>query len=241
MLMTIYANGIGARRDLRLVTHFACEIGGAPAEVNGRFADLAAKAAAHWTGHDFSWCDDVTSGLAGGFCAAHDQRIAAAKRKAVLDAYAAGLHGAAAARFAQLRRAQAAWARARGGNEIDLSGTMRGAFVVDEEELQDRDFLAMVERLRAGRPPPLGAPQLGAATVRMGGILARIAAVGPAQMAGWGTVTKQGIADTQTVWVGYRDAWGAFAAAAYPRWGSAAAEAWVTMKRADMLAAFLKS
>ncbi len=241
MLMTIYANGIGARRDLRLATHFACRIGGAPAEVDGRVADLAAKAAAHWTGHDFSWCEDVTSGLAGGFCAAHDQRIAAAKRQAVLDAYAARLHGAASARFAQLRHAQAAWAQARGGNEIDLSGTLRGAFVVEEEELQDRDFLDMIERLGAGRPPPLGTAQLRAATVRMNAILARIAAAGPALMGDWGTVTKQGIADTQSVWAGYRDAWGAFAAVAYPAWGSAAAAAWVTMKRADMLAAFLKS
>ncbi len=240
MLMTIYANGIGARRDLRLATHLACEIGGAPAEVDGRVADLAAKAAAHWTGHDFSWCEDVTSGLAGGFCAAHDQRIAAAKRQKLLDAFAAGLHGAAAARFADLRRAQATWAQARGGNEIDLSGTLRGAFVVQEEELQDRDFLDMIERLRAGRPPPLGAAQLRAATVRMNAVLARIAAAGPAQMANWGTVTKQGIADTQAVWAGYRNAWGAFAAAAYPAWGSAGAEAWVTMKRADMLAAFLR-
>ena len=241
MLMTIYANGIGARRDLRLATHFACEIDGAPAEVDGRVANLAAKAASRWTGHDFSWCNDVTSGLAGGFCAAHDQRIAVAKRQAVLDGYAAGLHGAAAARFAQLRRAQAAWARARGGNEIDLSGTLRGAFVVEEEDLQDRDFLQMIERLRAGRPPPLGAAQLRAATTRMDSILARIAAAGPARTGDWGTVTKQGIADTQAVWAAYRNAWSAFAAAAYPAWGPAAAAAWVTMKRADMLSAFLKS
>ena len=82
-----------------------------------------------------------------------------------------------------------------GGNEIDLSGTLRGAFVTQEEELQDRDFRDMIERLRAGRPPPLGAAQLRAATARMNTVLARIAAAGPAQMANWGTVTKQGIAE----------------------------------------------
>ncbi len=40
-------------------------------------------------------------------------------------------------------------------------------------------------------------------------------------------------------WLRYRSAWGTFAQAAYPHWGRDAAEAWVTMKRGDMLMAFV--
>ena len=61
MLMTIYANGTGARRNFDIAMKFACELGGAPAEEEGWLAHLQ-KLKSEWQGQDFSPCDDITSG-----------------------------------------------------------------------------------------------------------------------------------------------------------------------------------
>ena len=82
MLMTIYANGVGAARDLDVATHLACGLDGAPAEVDGRVLHLAGLKAKGSSGRDFDFCDDITSGLAEGYCADHAANLAAPVREA---------------------------------------------------------------------------------------------------------------------------------------------------------------
>jgi hypothetical protein len=66
MLMTIYANGEGATRNLDLAIRMACTIEGAePAEYDRRVTHLAALRDRRWQGHDFSYCDDIDPGLGG--------------------------------------------------------------------------------------------------------------------------------------------------------------------------------
>ncbi|MBV9655119.1 MAG: hypothetical protein JOZ42_11215, partial [Acetobacteraceae bacterium] len=93
MLMTMYANGVGAPRDLERAIALACEIDGAPAEVSGRVDHLASLRDQHWQGHDFSYCDDITSGAGQGFCAAHDAALADQARKTRIEAVASGWTG----------------------------------------------------------------------------------------------------------------------------------------------------
>src|SRR4051812_40466716 len=93
MLMTVYANGIGAKRDLDVATHLACGLDGAPAEVDGRVRHLAGLKAKGWTGRDFDFCDDITSGLAMGYCADHAASMAAPVREAKIARLASGLTG----------------------------------------------------------------------------------------------------------------------------------------------------
>ena len=76
MLMTIYANGIGAPRNFDIAMKFACELGGAPAEEEGWLAHLQKLKSENWQGQDFSPCDDITSGAAMGFCEAHEAKLA---------------------------------------------------------------------------------------------------------------------------------------------------------------------
>jgi hypothetical protein len=127
MLMTIYANGVGAPRDLDHAIAIACELGGAPAEEDGRVKHLAALKAQRWTGHDFSFCDDVTSGYAQGVCAAHDAALADATRKQRFAALTAGWSDADKRAFLPLQRAETAYADAHAANEVDMSGTARAA------------------------------------------------------------------------------------------------------------------
>ena len=105
--------------------------------------------------------------------------------------------------------------------------------MADEEALQNADFLDMVKRLGTGHPPQIGAVMLRKAKARMDKLLPHLLDV--TQSNSGGEVTPSGIRKAQAAWIADRDAWGAFAKIAYPRWGADGAEARVAMKRADML------
>ncbi|MFW7267097.1 hypothetical protein ACMAUO_03885 [Gluconacetobacter sp. Hr-1-5] len=236
MLMMVYANGKGAARDLPYALHLACTRSWAPAEAEARVAHLQGTRQP-WYKQDFDFCDDATSGQTGGFCEAHQARFQQEKTKRVIAAFRARLPVSARAIFQVLTEAQAKWAAERADNEIDQSGTLRSAFVIHEEELQNQDFADMLTRLQGGHPPPLGQKERTAADNRIRHALKQLAA--PGMLADAGTVTWGKIEQAQAAWTLYRDAWGRFAQIAYPTWGPVGAEAWVTMKRADMLAHLL--
>lgn len=234
LLMTIYANGLGVPRNKAVATHLACDgVFAAPIAREDRVLHLAGARHAPFYKAIFSPCDDVTSGAQQGACAEHALRIRNAEQASTLDHYAASLPAQARTRFAALRLAQANWAHARAEGEIDQSGTARGALVADEEALQNADFLDMVKRLRTGHPPHTGASKLREAQARIDKVLPHLLAITASNSGG--EITSSGIGKAQAAWIAYRDAWGAFAKIAYPQWGADGAEAWVAMKRADML------
>ncbi len=237
MLMVIYANGIGAARNIPYAIHLACTSSSAQAERDGRVFHLLGYVLGHHEhGHtdQFGFCDEASSGLTGGYCAAHDYRLKQQGEANAIAHFAASLPAAAQPAFIQLLQAQAVWGQARSSHEVDLTGTLRAAFEIDERDLQERDFIAMLDRLRTGQPPHLGPADLADAQARMQTVLSRIQ-----REAGYlrdGTVTREGVQEDQYSWEAYRDAWGAFVVAAYPSWSAAGAEAWLTMKRVNMLA-----
>ncbi len=237
MLMTIYANGIGAARNLDVAISLACQIGGAPAEQDGRVNHLAKLRAEHWTGTDFSFCDDVTSGFAMGVCASHDAALADAQRQQQFASVTAGWSEADKRAFAVLRKAEQAFVDARAGEEVDMSGTARAAMSIDEQQQQQTDFLAMLKSLTDGSAPSCTSEQLAAADTELNSAYRDVQhAKDPSR---WGTVTKDGIRTTQRAWLRYRDAWVAFAAAKYPAVSPDAIRCWLTGKRTAMLRAFL--
>ena len=178
LLMTIYANGWGVRRNSAVATHLACEsVDSAPAEREFRVSHVAGALHEPYYRAVFSPCDDITSGYAGGVCAAHDSRIAKAGQETAIEAYAARLPAPARPAFARLRKAQAGWSLARGGDEVDLTGSRRAADEIHEERLQDEDFVAMLTRLRRPEPPPpLSGPQFRQAQARIDAALPRLLA-----------------------------------------------------------------
>jgi hypothetical protein len=234
MLMTVYANGVGAKRDLDVAAHLACGIEGAPAESDGRVTHLAELKAKGWTGTDFSFCDDITSGLAGGYCAAHEADIAGAKRDAELAALIRGWAPADRQAFANLRKAHAAFVDAHGEGEIDLSGTLRAALQIGAEERLKDELLAMIRALEAGKSPRFSAGQAKAADAALN---AGYRAFLSSEEVGGdhpGAITAEGVRDAQRAWLRYRDAFIAFAAVKYPKVPRDSIVAWVTQKRTKM-------
>jgi uncharacterized protein YecT (DUF1311 family) len=236
MLMTIYANGVGAERNLDLAITFACQLDGAPAEEDGRVKHLATLKARYWAGHDFSFCDDITSGFAQGLCVGHDAGLADAERQrqfaTLTDSWSEGEKRA----FAALQQAESGFVKARAGNEVDLRGTARRAFVVDEEQTQQQNFLAMLQSLAAGTAPTFTSEQFAAADARLNAVYQKVQQA-PAK--DWGTVTKDGIRTVQRAWLIYRDAWVAFAKIKYPSISTDSIRTWLTQKRSAELEAFL--
>ena len=106
MLMTIYANGEGARRDLDLAIRMACTLEGAePAEYDRRVTHLAALRDARTQSRDFSYCDDIDPGLGTGLCASHRAALARPQREAAQRALIAGWTAEQRAAYEPLRRA----------------------------------------------------------------------------------------------------------------------------------------
>ena len=233
MLMTIYANGVGARRDLDVAIHLACGVDGAPAESHGRVSHLAELRDGHWTGNDFGYCDDITSGLAMGYCAYHDAAIAGASRDARFATIAARWTPREHQLFALLRQGHDAYVSAHGEGEVDLTGTARGAMAIHAEEALRDEFLTMIERLDAGRAPRLSSARFPAADAALNAAY-REAMRGPFYDSP-GSVTREGIRNAQRAWLRYRDAFLAFAASHYAQMPRDSLAAWLTEQRTALL------
>jgi uncharacterized protein YecT (DUF1311 family) len=232
MLMTIYANGVGAKRDLDVATHLACGLEGAPAEVDGRVRHLAGLKAKGRTDRPFDFCDDITSGLAMGYCADHAAGMAAPVREARIAQLASGLTAPQGQAFAALRRAHTAFVDAHGGGEIDMSGTARAAMEIEAEEGARDELPDLLQRLAAGRVPAATPAQFAAADAKLNAAYRKaLAEAGPDN----GTVTKEGIRAAQRAWLRYRDAFLAFATIKFPQVSRDSVAAWLTQKRTKML------
>jgi uncharacterized protein YecT (DUF1311 family) len=236
MLMTAHANGRGVKRDLDLATRLACQIDGAPAERDGRVRHLAELKKTGWKGSDFDYCDDITSGLAMGYCADREARRADAVRETKLARLAGGYTPAQRQALAVLRKAHGAFVDAHGSGEVDLSGTARAALQIAAEESQKDELLDLLQRLKDGRAPAYGHAQYLAADARLNAAYRkRLAALEPVDSPG--AVTRAGVREAQRAWIRYRDAFLAFAAVAYLKMGRDSLAAWLTEKRTAMLTA----
>jgi hypothetical protein len=234
MLMTIYANGLGAKRDLDVAIHLACGIEGAPMESHGRVTHLAELKAKGWKGQDFNYCDDVTSGLAMGYCASHEARMAGARREAALAAMASGWTPAAKPAFERLRAAHAAYVEAHGSGEVDLSGTARAAMTINAEEALRDELVDVLERLRSGRALPTPASRFAAEDAQLNAAYRkRLEEAGGETYPG--AVTKEGVRAAERAWLRYRDAFLAFAAIQFPRVPRDELAAWLTRRRTALL------
>ncbi len=235
-LMMVYANGLGAARNLSLATALACRAGGAPAEVDARVRHLAGFAAAGWTGTSFSLCDDARSALMRGVCADHGQLVARSDRARAFAALSSGWSPAERAAFAPLRRAAAAFVDARGQDEVDRSGPDREAAVVAVEERAERAFMDLLAAAEAGTIARASAADATAAGSALAAADAGLMARAPA-LARTTTLTAAGLAAAGRAWARYRDAWVGFAKVRYPSLPPDALATRLARDRAAQLAA----
>jgi hypothetical protein len=210
-LLAIYANGLGVPRDYALARHFACEAGGAYAEVENRLEHLAAMEA----GTDrqpLDFCDDITSGYMMGYCAQREAWKARPRREETWKALLAGWPPEHRAAWIALKAAAQDFFDARIAGEVDASGTGRAAFIVGEEEALAIALLDSVQRFERGELPQADEAQFAEADRRLNEAYARARAAAqfeePDALFGpLGSVSPEGIRDAERAWIKYRDAW----------------------------------
>ena len=212
ILMQVYANGLGVHRDLDLATAYACGIEGAPAESDGRVAHLQALKAQP-SAKRFDYCDDITSGLAEGFCQSRASTKSAVGRDARVKALTARLPAPAVAAYASMKRAFDAFLDAHGDGETDLSGTARAAIEMQEEDAVKDQFARDLARLLGGGW--LRATDAPVADAALNASYRKALAANQKPDIG-GEVTADGVRKAQRAWLAYRDAFVRFAAAAAP-------------------------
>lgn len=244
VLMMLYANGQGVARNIPLAKRFACEYEGAPAEVAGRLEHLDAIA----SGRDrkpMDLCDDITSGMMGGFCAARDASFAEVTRSERWSALQSGWTSPQRRALDALRKAAGDYFDSASGNEEDMSGTLRGALATDAEEALEIALLADVERFERGQRPREKAGELPAADQALNAVYRKTRAALAASheddeaLGDYGTIRSEGVRDTQRLWLRYREAWVNFAAARYPDTPADAWRAWLSNVRSKALAAII--
>ena len=236
LLTTIYANGKGAPRDLDVAIGFACLLDGAPAEMDARILRLDALRSTAKPAADFDICDDATSGQLAGACASLDADRADAKRERVVAALEAQMTAPQKAALAPLRKAAAAYVAAVGENEVDSSGTLRGAMVVGAEQEEQIAFMKTLQATIEGSLPKADAKAFAAADRALNtayGVVMRVK-----DPSAWGTVGKSGIKTVQIAWLAYRDAFVTFAKAVGHEGGAEALKTRLTAQRTEALGNF---
>ena len=202
LLMQIYANGKGVAVDRDLATRIACAEEDAPAESDGRVLHLQSMKKTD----AFSWCDDITSGYAGGICAAHDARLADYNRDTKTAAVVAQFPAAARDLFPALQKAEIAFSKAQADGETDQTGTARADMVIAAGERQDQQFLIDLQRLASQKWPTASHAEAADADKALNRQY-RKALAWAAGKDNFTTVKPDDIRAAQRAWLPYRDAW----------------------------------
>lgn len=216
VLTMLYANGRAVQRNYELAIRFACEQDWAsPAEMELRLGHLEAMRDGKVEPAAFDLCDDITSGLSMGACTSIQTGRADAKRDAEIAAVAARLPAESHQLFEKLRKAERAFEESRSGDEVDLSGTARVMFELQEQRRLGDQFLINLQRFGSGDVPHATASDVAALDRALNGVYQDIQTA-PASNWQWGTIRPEGIRETERAWVALADAWAEFAHEAYP-------------------------
>jgi hypothetical protein len=216
ILTMLYANGRGVPQNYDLAIRFACENDwAAEAEMAYRIGHLEHLRDAGPQGKAFDLCDDITSGLSDGFCTSIQTRRADAVRSRKINEILGRLPASARNAFPALQAAESAFEKARTCEEVDLSGTSRAAFQLEEEAKLRDQFLINLQRFGRADIPATAETDLSLLDRQLNELYQRIQH-SPARKWEFGTVKPEGIRSTERKWVLLVDEWITFARVAYP-------------------------
>ena len=218
VLTMLYANGQGVARNYDTAIRFACEEKWASEiEMALRVGHLEYLRKTNDAGARFDLCDDITSGLSMGACTSIRTRRADTERDRELATIADALPANAKTVFPGLKAAEAAFEQARVDGEIDLSGTARGMFALNEQKKLRDQFLINLQRFAVADAPQATAADLNRLNRTLNSTYQDIQTAPASAWRYYGTVKPEGIRDAQDKWVALADAWVEFAREAYPK------------------------
>jgi len=234
ILMMSYANGRGVPVRFELALRFACQVGGAPAELQLRTQRLWDARASGKLEGVLDVCDDITSGMMSGYCAAHAERIDAIARQARLDAAGKSLPSA---ELEALRSAAERFFAKRSRLELDLTGSTRAALQIEERASLEDAFVSALEQLPSAAFPPDAddATKLNRELALRLGRLNGCKSTASMERLVPGSPSRAGMRETQSAWVAYRRAFVDLAMKTRPDSKRDAWLAWLTKERLSQL------
>ena len=234
VLMMIYANGFGVKRDLDLAIQLHCKVGSgtnAEAEIEGRMAHLEALKKTAGT-KPFDFCDDITSGFMMGHCQSIKESITASKRKGTIEGMMLKMLPAHKAAFQELFKVADHFHKERLEGEVDTSGTARAAEAIEEEGKLEETFKNHLRTFEDGKFPKFTAADFKKADLDLNAIYSKIMKAKNYQC---GSLTQAGIKLAQQKWLLYRDAWAKFSKVHYPNASIDALKTLLTRERVRQL------
>ncbi|MDH5180354.1 MAG: DUF1311 domain-containing protein [Gammaproteobacteria bacterium] len=235
-LAEIYANGWGVKRQPLLALSLVCHGSGVPAELEGMVETLYTTREEPVLHKPFLFCDHVTSGMNGGICSARAEAVRQAERRKEIGALQAGWTEQQRKLFmSAFEKADIFW-DTHSSEEQDMSGTARASIAIAEHAELKEAFLTAIRGFEAGRFPAAG--NFKQVDAELNTIYRQIMAKEKPEQ--YGTVTKQGIRDTQRKWLRYRDAFVKFALQRYPGKTADYWRNWLTVNRNAQLKVFLE-
>jgi len=238
ILMMLYANGYGVKKNFDISLHLACaNIWSAPAELEYRTTHLK-RLKEHNIDTVFDICDDITSGMMSGICENLNTTIQEWGRQRVLDSVTANWPAKDTAGLSKLYKVAEVFFDTRISNEVDLSGTARAAFQSVEQNSLEKDFLNEIVKAGSHTFLTYSDKDFSKADSMLNVTYKKIMAkkVGPYD---WGTVTKDGIKKTERKWILYKNAWVEFCKTVFPSISDSSLQTFFTKQRIDELQGFL--
>lgn len=241
MLMTIYANGRGARKDLDLAVHMACAVWGAPVDNDNLVQALDLRRRGGSASEPFDYCSDVmigASNVSGPMCLTHEAQVAEPVRAARLAVLTRDFSPAARQAYEALNAAEARFIQVRQDNESPPGAQNRGVPLRISEDARDV-HVEQLEQL-SGSARVTGAGEHRSYDRSLNQVYrVALGELPPRQEAQAGDITREGVRETERAWIAYRDAWLVFAPIAWPGASTEALAARLTRDRVGQLACIL--
>jgi hypothetical protein len=220
-LAEVYANGWGVPRNPKLAIALVCHGSSVPAELKGMVQTLDANRVLSALPQPFLFCTHVTSGMNAGRCAARAEYVVNFRRSAAVAAIAATWRDRDRQLFDRAQATYEQYVITHSAEELDMSGTARGAIATEEESLLREEFAAAIRDFEGRRFP--GIDDASNADAELNRVYQRL--MKAPRFEEYVTQDKGGVRDTQRNWLVFRDRFTEFALARYP---SVKKEVWLT-------------
>jgi uncharacterized protein YecT (DUF1311 family) len=233
----IYANGWGVKRNANLALAFVCRGSTVPAELIAMVDFLNSTKDQERLQTEFKFCDFTTSGLNSGLCAAQAEEVAIRQREKELKEITKNWTDKQKMAFEKLILAAEDFFSESASSEQDLSGSGRAQFVIDEQANYRQDFLSSIQAFEGLNWPT--DDNFTSADKQLNEAYTVLMNRQDQDYKDNGTITKEGIRQTQRKWIVYRDRWVEFGSVRYPQISANILKTWLTLKRVSKLEAIL--
>ncbi len=233
----IYANGWGVKRNPQLALALVCHGSSVPAELEGMVNALYSTKDDKCLKEDFYFCNYVTSGMNGGFCVANAEATMEKKRELKLLSLTSQWTKTQKNAFAVLQKAANNFFSEHARSEQDMSGTARVQITIAEEARLKDEFIKDIEMFESGQVPKDA--DFAKSDKDLNTLYVQI--MKKPNRDDYGTITKEGIKQTQRKWIKYRDAWTKFVELKYQNNSSDLWKTWLTKIRIEQLNEFLNN